>query len=81
MAQTSKSAAREENHPMLCPLSALPLYFFILGLVGWLVINANKLGDYFRENVEVRTFLRGDLSPKDSAALYNICFQTLHQQL
>ena len=45
------------------------LVLFLLGLVGWLVINANKLGDYFRENVEVRTFLRGDLAAKDSTAL------------
>jgi cell division transport system permease protein len=45
------------------------LVLFLLGIVGWLVINANKLGDYFKENVEVRTFLRGELSAKDSASL------------
>ncbi|MBM3415356.1 MAG: hypothetical protein FJY20_02705 [Bacteroidetes bacterium] len=45
------------------------LVLFLLGIIGWLVINANKLGDYFKENVEVRAYLRGDLNPKDSAAL------------
>jgi cell division transport system permease protein len=45
------------------------LVLFVLGIVGWLVINANKLGDYFRENVEVKAFLRGDLNPKDSLPL------------
>lgn len=45
------------------------LVLFLLGIIGWLVINANKLGDYFKENVEVRTYLRGDLNPKDSVAL------------
>ena len=45
------------------------LVLFLLGLVGWLLINANKLGDYLRGNVEVRAYLRGDLNPKDSAAL------------
>ena len=44
---------------------------FFLGIIGWLVINANKLGDYFKENVEVRAYLRGDLNPKDSVALMN----------
>lgn len=45
------------------------LVLFFLGIIGWLVINANKLGDYFKENVEVRAYLRGDLNPKDSIAL------------
>lgn len=47
------------------------LVLFLLGIIGWLVINANKLGDYFKENVEVRAYLRGDLNPKDSVALMN----------
>jgi cell division transport system permease protein len=45
------------------------LVLFLLGIIGWLVINANKMGDYFKENVEVRTYLRGNLNPKDSVAL------------
>ncbi len=45
------------------------LVLFILGLLGWIVINANKLGQYFKENVEVRVYLRENLNGKDSAAL------------
>lgn len=45
------------------------LVLLLLGLVGWLVINANKLGDYFKQSVEVRAELRGDLNKKDSLAL------------
>lgn len=45
------------------------LVLFILGLLGWIVINANKLGQYFKENVEVRVYLRENISPKDSIAL------------
>lgn len=47
------------------------LVLFFLGIMGWLVINATKLGDHFKESVEVRAFLRGDLNPKDSVALVN----------
>ena len=47
------------------------LVLFLLGIIGWLVINANKLGDHFKESVEVRVYLRGDLNPKDSVALMN----------
>lgn len=45
------------------------LVLFLLGIIGWLVINANKLGDYFKESVEVRVYLRGDLTAQDSTAL------------
>ncbi|MGV3657403.1 MAG: cell division protein FtsX [Chitinophagaceae bacterium] len=45
------------------------LVLFLLGIIGWLVINANKLGQYFRESVEVRAYLRGNASAADSSAL------------
>ena len=45
------------------------LVLFLLGIVGWLVINANKLSDYFKENVEVKVYLANKVSAKDSAAL------------
>ena len=69
MAQTSKAAARRGKPSYVMSIIGVTLVLFLLGIVGWLVINANKLGDYFKENVEVRTFLRGDLSAKDSLAL------------
>lgn len=69
MAQYGKSAARRGKPSYIMSIVGVTLVLFLLGLVGWLVINANKLGDYFRENVEVRAFLRGDISSKDSTAL------------
>jgi cell division transport system permease protein len=69
MAQFGKSAARRGKPSYVMSIIGVTLVLFLLGLVGWLVINANKLGDYFRENVEVRAFLRGDISRKDSTAL------------
>jgi cell division transport system permease protein len=45
------------------------LVLFLLGIVGWLVINATKLADYFRENVEVKVHLTGNVASKDSLAL------------
>lgn len=45
------------------------LVLFFLGIIGLIVINTNKLSDHFRENVTVSAYLRGDLNPKDSAAL------------
>ena len=40
-------------------------------MIGWLIISANKLGGEFKENVEVKAYLRGDLKPNDSTALMN----------
>ena len=45
------------------------LVLFLLGMIGWFTINARKLGNYFKESIEVRAYLRGDLNPKDSVAL------------
>lgn len=69
MAQSSKAAARRGKPSYIMSIIGVTLVLFLLGIVGWLVINANKLGDYFKENVEVRTFLRGDVTAKDSLAL------------
>jgi len=47
------------------------LVLFLLGIIGWLIINANKLGQHFRENVEVNVYIRENLNPKDSLDLVN----------
>ena len=49
------------------------LVLFLLGIVGWLVINGNKLGDALRENVLVRAYLKEKVHPsgQDSIALLN----------
>ncbi|MFL5741442.1 MAG: cell division protein FtsX [Flavisolibacter sp.] len=69
MAQTSKAAARRGKPSYVMSIIGVTLVLFLLGIVGWLVINATKLGDYFRENIEVKVHLRGDVSNKDSLAL------------
>jgi cell division transport system permease protein len=69
MAQSSKAAARRGKPSYVMSIIGVTLVLFLLGIVGWLVINANKLGDYFRENVEVKVHLRGDPSAKDSLGL------------
>jgi len=40
------------------------LVLFILGMLGWLVINASKLESYFKGSVQVQAFIR-DGSPKN----------------
>jgi cell division transport system permease protein len=69
MSQSGKASIKRGKPSYFMSILGVTLVLFLLGIVGWLVINANKLGDYFKENVEVRAYLRGDLNQKDSAVL------------
>jgi cell division transport system permease protein len=69
MTQIGKSSAKRSQPSYFMSILGVSLVLFILGLLGWIVINANKLGQYFKENVEVRVYLRENISPKDSVAL------------
>jgi cell division transport system permease protein len=69
MAQKGRASIKRGKPSYFMSILGVTLVLFLLGLIGWIVINANKMGDYFRENVEVRAYLRGDLNPKDSATL------------
>lgn len=69
MAQIGKASSKRGKPSYVMSIIGVTLVLFLLGLVGWLLINANKLGDYLRGNVEVRAYLRGDLNVKDSTVL------------
>ena len=69
MSQSGKASIKRGKPSYFMSILGVTLVLFFLGIIGWLVINANKLGNHFKESVEVRVFLRGDLNPKDSVAL------------
>ncbi len=69
MAQFGKGYAKRSTPSYFMAIVGVSLVLFLLGLLGWIVINANKLGENFRENVKVQVFLRENLSAKDSASL------------
>ena len=82
MAQYGKSAARRGKPSYIMSIVGVTLVLFLLGLVGWLVINANKLGDYFRENVEVRAFFaRRHLKQGQHGADGKLCHKALCEVL
>ncbi len=66
---TSKASIKRGKPSYFMSILGVTLVLLLLGVIGWLVINANKLGEYFKESVEVRAELRGNMNPKDSAAL------------
>lgn len=69
MAQFGKGYAKRSTPSYFMAIVGVSLVLFLLGLLGWIVINANKLGENFRENLEVQVYVHETVSPKDSAAL------------
>jgi cell division transport system permease protein len=69
MAQIGKGSAKRSTPSYFMVVVGVSLVLFLLGLLGWIVINANRLGENIRENVEVQIYVRQNISPKDSAAL------------
>jgi cell division transport system permease protein len=69
MAQFGKGYAKRSTPSYFMAIVGVSVVLFLLGLLGWIVINANKLGENFRENVEVQVYVRENVSAKDSAAL------------
>ena len=50
---TGKASGKRGKPSYFMSILGVTLVLFLLGIIGWLVINANKLGQYFKENVEV----------------------------
>jgi cell division transport system permease protein len=69
MAQSRKGSAKRSTPSYIMAIVGVSLVLFLLGILGWIIINANKLGQYFKENIEMNVYIRENVSPKDSAAL------------
>ncbi len=69
MAQFGKGYAKRSTPSYFMAIVGVSLVLFLLGILGWIVINASKLGEYFRENIEVNVYVRENVSARDSAAL------------
>jgi cell division transport system permease protein len=69
MAQTRKGSAKRSAPSYLMAIVGVSLVLFLLGILGWIIINANKLGQYFKENIAMNVYIRENVSAKDSASL------------
>jgi cell division transport system permease protein len=69
MAKTRKGSAKRSAPSYIMAIVGVSLVLFLLGILGWIIINANKLGEYFKENIAMNVYIRENVSPRDSAAL------------
>ena len=69
MSQSGKASIKRGKPSYFMSILGVTLVLFFLGVIGWLVINANKIVKNLKDDVTVSAYLRGDLNPKDSVAL------------
>jgi cell division transport system permease protein len=72
MAQFGKSAGKKSKPSYGYAIIGISLVLFLFGIVGWFFLNLRKTGDYFKENIQVHTYLNRDASKKriDSLVSY-----------
>jgi cell division transport system permease protein len=73
MTPQSKSSMKRSKPSYFMAILGVALVLFILGMLGWIVINASKLENYFMGSVQVHAFIReGSPNREIDAVLNNI---------
>lgn len=72
MAQFGKASGKKSKPSYGYAIIGMALVLFLFGIVGWFFLNLRKTGDYFKENIQVHTYLNRDASKKriDSLVQY-----------
>jgi len=71
MSEISKTSLKRSKPSYFMSILGVALVLFILGLLGWIVINASKLENYFKGNVQVHAFIREGSPQKEIDSLLN----------
>lgn len=71
MAQFVKSSSQRGKPSYFMSILGVTLVLFLLGIMGWLTINSQKLIEYFKESVEVQVFLRPNVADTARQSLQN----------
>ncbi len=71
MSEISKTSLKRSKPSYFMSILGVALVLFILGLLGWIVINASKLENYFKGNVQLHAFIREGSPQKDIDSLIN----------
>ena len=71
MAQFGKASSKRGKPSYFMSILGVTLVLFLLGIVGWLTINSQKLIQYFKESVEVQVTLKPNVADTARLALQN----------
>lgn len=71
MSQFGKAASKRGKPSYFMSILGVTLVLFLLGIVGWITINSQKLIEYFKESVEVQVFLNPNIQDTARQSLQN----------
>lgn len=71
MSEISKTSLKRSKPSYFMSILGVALVLFILGLLGWIVINASKLENYFKGNVQLHAFIREGSPQREIDSLFN----------
>lgn len=78
MTENNKSTYKRKKPSYFMSILGVALVLFILGLLGWIVINTSKLENYFKGSVQLHAFIREGSPQRDidslEAAVKNMRF-------
>lgn len=69
MAQAGKGSIKRGKPSYFMSILGVTLVLFLLGIVGWFFLSANKVAQYFKDNITVNVYIKGNLKADDSTAL------------
>ena len=71
MAQFGKSSPKRGKPSYVYAIIGVSLVLFLFGLVGWIFLNIQKTGDYFKENIQLHAYIYRTANPKQIDSLKN----------
>ncbi|MEO6582747.1 MAG: permease-like cell division protein FtsX [Ferruginibacter sp.] len=77
MAQFGKAGSKKSKPSYAYAIIGVALVLFLFGIVGWFFLNLRKTGDYFKENIQVHTYLNRD-APKTKIDSLTNYISSLH---
>jgi cell division transport system permease protein len=71
MTEVSKTSMKRSKPSYFMAILGVALVLFILGILGWITINASKLENYFKGSVQVHAFIREGSQQREIDSLRN----------
>ncbi|QEC41971.1 cell division protein FtsX [Pseudobacter ginsenosidimutans] len=69
MAQIGKASAKRSKPSYFMAILGVTIVLFLVGIFGWLLLNAKRYTEELREGVKVQIYLRNNVTPTDIEGL------------
>jgi cell division transport system permease protein len=71
MAQSGKDSTKRGKPSYVYAIIGVALVLFLFGLVGWIFLNIQKTGNYFKENIQFHAYIFRTATPEQIDSLKN----------